>query len=240
MFVPRSDRLYLPTLQRLPYTRINPSVEILRQAIAIDERRTMFRINRWVESQPFVVRRFDENAPPVEQDVKQVWFAGVHSDVGGGYPESESGLSKVPLDWMIQEATAHGLKIDADMRNHLVLGTPLTGATNKYVSPNAAAILHEWLTPAWWTIEWWPKRVKYEDWPRPHLLGWYCPHGEPRLIQNPFDPVNPRIHQSVLDRMQLVSDYKPINFPEHYDVEPLQSANLPDGHDAPSAPPATI
>jgi len=240
VFVPRPDRLYLPSLQRLPYTRTNPSVEIFRQAIAIDERRTMFRINRWIEPQPFVVKRFEENVPPAEQDIKQVWFSGVHSDVGGGYPESESGLSKFPLGWMIQEATAHGLKIDDDIRNHLVLGTPRPGATNKYVLPNAAATLHESLTPAWWMIEWWPKRVKYEDWPRPHVLGWYCPLGEPRLIQNPFDSVKPRIHQSVLDRMQLVSDYKPINFPEYYDVEPLQPASLPDAHDVSPAPPTSV
>ena len=35
---------------------------------------------------------------------KQTWFAGVHSDVGGGYPEAESALSKYPLLWMIDQA----------------------------------------------------------------------------------------------------------------------------------------
>ena len=37
---------------------------------------------------------------------KQVWFPGVHSDVGGGYPESESGLADLALDWMLSEAGA--------------------------------------------------------------------------------------------------------------------------------------
>ena len=44
-------------------------------------------------------RKFD-----VAQDIKQVWFAGVHADIGGGYEETESGLSKFPLAWMIEEA----------------------------------------------------------------------------------------------------------------------------------------
>jgi uncharacterized protein (DUF2235 family) len=47
------------------------------------------------------------------KDLKQVWFAGVHSDVGGGYSESESALSKIPLNWMMQEAKASGLRVDS-------------------------------------------------------------------------------------------------------------------------------
>jgi uncharacterized protein (DUF2235 family) len=47
--VPRADRLFIPSLLTLPYTRPNPSVAIVRHAIAIDERRRMFRLNRWLE-----------------------------------------------------------------------------------------------------------------------------------------------------------------------------------------------
>jgi uncharacterized protein (DUF2235 family) len=121
ILVPRSDRV-VPTLQTLPYTRTNKSVEVFRHAMAIDERRRMFRLNRWIEPQPFVANPFDTAAPERAQDIKQVWFAGVHADIGGGYPEPESGLSKFPLAWMIDEAVAHGLKIGVAMRNNLVLG----------------------------------------------------------------------------------------------------------------------
>ncbi len=41
--------------------------------------------------------------------MKQVWFCGMHSDVGGGY--REQGLSDVPLLWMLSEAREHGLRI---------------------------------------------------------------------------------------------------------------------------------
>ena len=46
--------------------------------------------------------------------VEQVWFAGVHSNVGGGYPKQ--GMSLVTLDWMMQKAAESGLRILPDDR----------------------------------------------------------------------------------------------------------------------------
>ena len=77
--------------QHFAYTFDNPIVHKVRQALALDERRAYFRQNLWKEPA--------RNG----QDVKQVWFAGVHCDVGGGYVESESGLSKIALQWMLDE-----------------------------------------------------------------------------------------------------------------------------------------
>jgi uncharacterized protein (DUF2235 family) len=218
IIVPRRDRL-IPSLQTLPYTRRNPSVEIFRHAMSIDERRRLFRLNHWLQPQEFVANPFDTHAPKVAQDIKQVWFAGVHSDVGGGYPESESGLSKFPLGWLIDEAVAKGLKIDVALKDHLVFGKPYLQSKRQYVPPNAAAELHDSLTWGWKLIEWVPKRTKYEDWPdRTKFDGFYIPCGEPRMIENAT--VRPLIHQSVIDRRQLVTDYRPVNFPTTYDIEP--------------------
>ena len=44
--------------------------------------------------------------------LKQVWFAGNHSDIGGSYPENESRLSDIALGWIVDEAKAAGLKVD--------------------------------------------------------------------------------------------------------------------------------
>ena len=78
---------------------------MFRHAISIDERRCMFRLKKWDDPQTYKHNRFnDAHAEP--QDILQVWFAGVHADIGGGYPEKESGLSKYPLLWMIDEATS--------------------------------------------------------------------------------------------------------------------------------------
>jgi uncharacterized protein (DUF2235 family) len=86
----------IPSMQTLPYTRRNSSVKVFRHAKAIDERRRFFRLNRWQDPQDFIANPFaPQNKAP--QDIKQVWFAGVHADVGGGYKEECGGLSKYPL-----------------------------------------------------------------------------------------------------------------------------------------------
>ena len=68
-------------------------------AMAIDEKRRFFPVLRW-----------NANAK-----VSQVWFAGVHSDVGGGY--EERGLADIALRWMIDRAYGHGLRfLASEMR----------------------------------------------------------------------------------------------------------------------------
>ncbi|MDM8543557.1 DUF2235 domain-containing protein [Desulfococcaceae bacterium HSG9] len=70
-------------------------------AISIDEKRKFFPELQW------------DN----EARVHQTWFSGVHSDVGGGY--SESGLSDIALQWMIEHAYKHGLRIKASAMKKL-------------------------------------------------------------------------------------------------------------------------
>lgn len=215
VMVPRRDRLYIPSLLMLPYTRTNPSVEIFRHAIAIDERRRMFRLNRWVDPQDFMPDPFAGAEAVRPQDIKQVWFAGVHADVGGGYAEAESALSKFPLDWMIGEATAAGLQISTAMRNHLVLGQARPGGTRQYVAPDAAGIAHNSLTLGWQIPEWLPKGAKWREFPASAAKrGWYFPRGERRLI-----PEGARVHASVISRLNSVSGYRPLNLPQSYEIE---------------------
>lgn len=214
VLVPRPDRFFIPTLQTLPYTRKNPSVEVFRQAIAIDERRRMFRLSPWQEPQTFVKEPFKKVDNP-QQDIKQVWFAGVHSDIGGGYKETESGLSKFPSRWMIDEATNidNGLEINKTMYNHIVNGRKISGGEYAYVSADAAAEMHDSMTAGWKPLEWIPKLAKYKEWPaRPVYFGCYMPKSEPRLI-----PENALIHASVIERMQKTG-YNPVNLPENYQV----------------------
>jgi hypothetical protein len=88
-----------------PHLRHNESIESVRHAVALDERRRSFMFTSWGG-----LRGFEEKGPPPEQTVKEVWFAGVHSDVGGGYPEDESGLSWHSFRWMVSEARFAGLR----------------------------------------------------------------------------------------------------------------------------------
>lgn len=199
-------------LEILRYTDHNLIVKTFRQAIAIDERRRMFRLKHWNEPQKFRVKPF-KPASDVAQDIKQVWFAGVHSDIGGGYPESESSLSKYPLDWMLEEARAHGLLINQSMANQLVKGINRLNSRYKYVAPDEAGCIHDSLISYWKLIEWLPKRLKWKEWPeRRGFLGWYLPCGEPRVI-----PENAKIHRSVQWRMENIETYRPVNLPESYE-----------------------
>ena len=81
------------------------------QALAIDEHRKPFQPSVWDRSQ-------SANG----QILEQVWFAGVHSNVGGSYPQT--GLSDITLLWMIAKSAACGLAVDANCVNALYKPKP--------------------------------------------------------------------------------------------------------------------
>ncbi len=75
-------------------------------AVAVDERRGPFVPTLW-EQQP--------NAKELGQHMEQVWFPGVHADVGGGYGWAERGLANLTLRWMVNRVTqCCGLELDAE------------------------------------------------------------------------------------------------------------------------------
>ena len=78
-------------------------VQHARHAVSIDESREDFEPTLWSEKPGL--------------DLKQVWFAGVHSDVGGGY--AERGLSQCACQWMIAEAYKFGLRFEPHLVNAL-------------------------------------------------------------------------------------------------------------------------
>jgi uncharacterized protein (DUF2235 family) len=162
---------------RLPFTSDNPDIQIGRHAIAIDERRAFFRTNLW--------RPKPATGGP--KDLKQVWFPGVHCDVGGGYPEAESGLAKVALEWMLKEAKQAGLRVSPAKEN-LVLGKSGEG----FVAPDFNGPMHESLTGSWRLAEFVPKR--HYDWERK----------EERKRMNRFRrrtiPASSLIHQAAYER----------------------------------------
>jgi len=88
-------KFYDPTL--------NPNIKFARHAISIDEARPSFQRVPWGGS------------GNKETSFAQLWFAGCHSDVGGSYPENESRLSDISLQWMLHAATGAGLKQDASV-----------------------------------------------------------------------------------------------------------------------------
>lgn len=89
--------------------------------MAIDEHRVMFRPQHWPEGAAYWGNPFNAGAAK-PQDTKEVWFAGSHGDVGGGYAEKDSALVKIPLHWMIAETGSMGLHYRTQSVNELVLG----------------------------------------------------------------------------------------------------------------------
>jgi uncharacterized protein (DUF2235 family) len=85
-------------------TTLSRFVHNAYHAISIDERRKPFVPTLWVKKQD---EHGNVEEPPEHQTVEQVWFAGVHSDVGGGYPETD--LSDFPLRWLAERAVDCGL-----------------------------------------------------------------------------------------------------------------------------------
>lgn len=87
-------------------TELNEDVKYACQAMAIDEKRKKFPVSLW-----------DETKKNDKQVIEQVWFAGVHSDVGGSYEVRD--LSDISLAWMMDNASNCGLKLKADWQNIL-------------------------------------------------------------------------------------------------------------------------
>lgn len=85
-------------------TELSSSVKFAFHALAIDERRTPFKPTLW-EYMPKKFSDTNEN-----QIVEQMWFAGVHSNVGGGYPDRA--LADTTLEWMVEKAKLAGLAFD--------------------------------------------------------------------------------------------------------------------------------
>jgi hypothetical protein len=89
-------------------TKIGPNIEVARHALAIDELRSDFEPTVW--------------RPRDGLDLEQVWFTGVHTNVGGSYaPDKETGglLSDIPLGWMMTEAGKAGLTLEPHLAGGL-------------------------------------------------------------------------------------------------------------------------
>jgi uncharacterized protein (DUF2235 family) len=222
----------------LAFVHRNPSIEIFRQAISIDERRRLFRLQRWEEGGKFWPSRYAPKDKWKDQDSLQVWFAGVHADIGGGYPEVQSALSKYPLLWMIEEAVKCGLKVDRRTVNQLGWGRKRKNSPFDYVKPDflpdprhpesAAWQPHNSMNAAWRVLEYLPKKDTYKEWPqRKSALGFYIPDAEPRVI-----PEDALIHESAIAKIANDPNYKPVNIPQKHQIIPMLTAAVEPAADA--------
>ena len=178
------------------------------QALALDEERTTFHPELWDEK---IVppSQFDPDTPRAiaDEQISQVWFTGVHSNVGGGYPDDS--LAYIPFVWMITEAQRSGLKFKSDPP-----ADPASPAADPDTFKNAISRRD--------------KDGRIYD-PRSGLGGYYR-YGPRKLVQlcnaryskKEDDEVlieRPKIHESVFKRIRNNAHaYAPIGLPALYDV----------------------
>jgi uncharacterized protein (DUF2235 family) len=96
----------------LPDRKLNDKVQRACHALALDDERTTFHPVLWSERQERPPRpREDSKTYTADERLSQVWFAGTHANVGGGYADDT--LAHVPLVWIMDEARACGLRFKA-------------------------------------------------------------------------------------------------------------------------------
>lgn len=183
------------------------AVDCARQAFSIDdERRTFFPIP-WNE----------RAAAMADPRLLQVWFAGCHANVGGGYPDDR--LAHIPLCWMIGEAAEQGLQFKKDLVADY--WDYASEAGRIYDSRSGISVFY-----------------RYHPRDAQDLMerdGRRINHG-----------VKPLVDASVIIRMAKgCDDYAPIALPEHIDVlSPLGAripfTGLPDNRLAPMSEAALI
>lgn len=112
-------------------TTLSSHVHFAFQALAIDEQRGPFRPTLW-----------EQQKDATGQTLEQLWFAGVHSDVGGGY--SDPALAEIPLLWMVERARECGLAFESD---HFMLAGHDIDAEQRHlgaqIAPDALGAMHQ-------------------------------------------------------------------------------------------------
>lgn len=194
--------------------RLSNCVKHAYHALAIDDVRKAFNP---VLFHPYRKKDDQKDAESVwpddyEEDprVRQVWFMGMHTDVGGGYPEME--LSDIVLEWMVQHAVRLGLYLynDKERKEHTV-------------APNSNGKLHDSRETRFKKIIFKKKR---RDWDRKVF-------GQPVIPESDPLPV-PIVHQSVKLRTADINNndpgdgYKPWILEEKYNHEPEPWTHLED------------
>lgn len=165
------------------------SVKNIYHAMAVDDERRTFWPLVWDEKQ---FKKHQESG-----EIEQVWFSGVHSNVGGGYPRA--GLANITLDWMIGKLKAHEKSAP---NGGLILKPAL--AIRAYEDANTNGKIYDSRGGAALLYRYQPRPIKEEF--------------ERKVVGAV------RIHESVFERMKYrTAGYTPVMIPGKFDM--VNSAN---------------
>jgi len=176
------------------------NIDYAYHAIAIDERRGPFKPSIW------------SNAWPGCRELKQVWFPGVHANVGGGY--ADSGLSDVAFGWMARMARERGLAFDQSYmrqqcgwRDWNDYGDPLGRLENSFTKPyeitsNVLKRLEAVISPVYDVRN----RLDWAEYVRP--IGSTHHMGVDKGRRARLSGMNERIHQSAVERLHYPGELR--------------------------------
>lgn len=175
------DKFLYP--HRFPDQNLSGQVERACHAIAIDDERHTFHPVLW-----------NERGTADSNRISQAWFAGMHSNVGGGYPEND--LALVALQWMLGQIgvdpqTGEGLRFDADSRRDIAHRTQPLG--KMYDSRRGLGVYYRY---------------------NPRRVATLCddPDNQVRIAE-------PKVHRAVFERIaENTTGYAPAGLPTTYRV----------------------
>ncbi|KAG9007529.1 hypothetical protein FRB94_014298 [Tulasnella sp. JGI-2019a] len=200
----------------LPNTATNPSVLHVRHAVSLDENRANFKSNLWSapKCDPDTITTIGRDpkriADPKKASVEEVWFAGGHGDVGGGWVpyRRPHALSRIPLRWIVREATERSSIIwEENVLKKFRVRKPKTEAElAEYAEHEKADALSEHHSPfawhnLWWVLEIIPLVVWRKYWDRFFRILW--PNlFRARNIRRPTEYSPTKVHSSVKTRLE--------------------------------------
>lgn len=154
-----------------------------RSANAIDERRKDFDRVTWGQKD--------------STNLSQCWFAGNHSDIGGSYPETESRLSDVSLQWMLHEIMKldHPIKFGPVTINNTRVEGSGTEGTPINLYPDATGMQHSEISGTRDSIDAFREKL-------PKVLRWMLAHANYQIIKRSVLP-NAVVHSTVMERFNL-------------------------------------
>lgn len=213
---------------------LNAKVEFACHALSIDEERDAFQPVLWdevdwAEKARCAYPRDDQQdkRTAFQERMKQVWFAGVHSDVGGGYPDPS--LSYVSLVWMMDEAEKAGLRLLAEQKKLFCDQSNSLGPIH-----DSRAGIGAYYRPQPRKIAAYLDRASGMFEPGMDLEVQTLSLRDPVLGEKPAPPhgllLECRVHESVAARLVAgTDDYAPIGLPPRVSIEPYPE-NLTGGH----------
>ncbi len=162
--------------------KLSKDIDYAYHAIALDEKRRLFQPTLWEVAK-------DTKNPELKQEVEQVWFPGVHSNVGGGY--ADTGLSDIALLWMIEKAQGTGLGFKESY-------------LKEKIKPSAKGMIRKSTTGVFAILS---KKLRNVNQQGKGKL-----YDDESETFNEYDiQRNEKIHYSCFERSDLIPQYKPTN-----------------------------